>query len=395
MQIAVAPLTSDIPEFHDCQKFIDHEKRTYLGLVAVFAHQSLVPLWDSLGRLGQDRTAPSRPPPAVAAAPPAGFPRPSPPQPRPPNTLAFAEVLNYGEPYGPLGIARGYNCLFIFDTISPRAVMVPVTNDLQCTVPARFDTLLTTSGATELAVVRTKVAGYSAADYPPVARWDWDPKNNHQTMGLTCGAAWCDVGEKRFTPSTGYVSGASVGMAGRVVAIKGWYDEQELALRDAQGNLYPGKIKGTVFPHPKLDTYTLASFDNRWVPVAFAVLKGPPSEYEEKLNLRPTPPGTTSNALFVCRGSKLRCVGLWPLVMKCDVETGATIDPAKWWVRIGSGKGAAYRCVTRFVPSPTVVAALGPEYKTPGTARWRWIASDETIWEACAGGCCQAQGFGS
>ena len=56
-------------------------------------------------------------------------------------------------------------------------------------------------------------------------------------------------------------------------------------------------------------------------------------------------------------------------------------NPKTWWaVVVKPSKEVSYRCVYRTDHGTIPV---------PGTARWRWVLNDETIWVRCANGCCQ------
>lgn len=179
------------------------------------------------------------------------------------ETLPVATVYAYAQQYTSLGIEPNFNCLYLYFDNSRRlrAKMVPASH-LGPEIDACLNQFNPQSAAgKDLAVVRTTVAipGETAASlYPPVARWDWGTENR-QIMGVGCGDAWCIVGEAAasgaFSPPPGYVLGAGASAPERrVVEVKGWHDEQVLAAPDPGDpeKLRPSAFRGTVIPHPDL-----------------------------------------------------------------------------------------------------------------------------------------------
>jgi len=399
-RIAIAEFTSDIPEFHDCQKLIATDGKSYLRQpTAIFAHQRLAAQWDNLetmplssGSSGGGGTAPGTPGGVNTGA---GSGNGS-----TTNAVAIVEILNYGPDYAPLGIKTGFNCLFVARTAaSPpnkyRALMVPVGTDESCTTPARFDTLL--NHGKEL-TLRQTVPNLSPESYPPVARWDWDKANDKQFIGVMCRQAWCEVGDGNFTTSANYTGG-------RVRSVKGWYDEQRLAVTAADGeSLVPSRIMGTVFPNSHLEAFTTTQFSGNWIEVASVALSTGSDEYQTKLNFEASPATTAGNRVYLCSGmTRADCApklntplthlsasprAIWRLPTCTPPEEGEAI----WWAKIRSARTGAevYRCVDRWAV-PTDAANQG--FKVPGTARWRWLLKDETIWQACIQGCCQVKQF--
>jgi hypothetical protein len=395
-EIAVAPLISDIPEFHDCQKLIADDGNSYVSdPVAIFAHQTLLAQWDKLvGLRFPGTTVTFTPGPGgVLNFPPRGPgdpPRPVPVAVVGADAVVVAEILNYGPAYEPLGIRRGFNCLFVTLTadLKLRAAMVPVTEDSHCLTEAKFDTLPISK---ELTIKPT--AGFPLDKYPQVARWDWDTKHNAQYIGIMCGAAWCEIGQDGFEPSPTFTGNPTR-------AIKGWYDRQRLAVPGPDGTLIPSNIFGTVFPNPNLGKYSATNFRKRWAPVATVILSADSAGvYSRKLNLEESSLASP-NTIAVCYGfEKADCapttrnrlfdvpvpnLGVMPTCETRD-ESGRT-----WWAKIRAAKTGkeVYRCVSWWGVPPEAASA---GFKVPGTARWRWLLNDETIWEACIQGCCQVE----
>ncbi len=117
------------------------------------------------------------------------------------EAMAAAEIVADAD-YDPLGIERGFNCLYVFlpDHFDWHALMVP-------TGEVEQDCSEVVLNPEELQgqrlVVGTTGEGHNFThdDFPKVARWDWDSIRTQQYIGLKCGATWCEVGEEDFVPS--------------------------------------------------------------------------------------------------------------------------------------------------------------------------------------------------
>jgi hypothetical protein len=345
--IPVAGPITNIPEFHDCQRFImGTGNDTYGPLVAIFANHLL----DSLYPAQFDSTAA-------------------------PVGEAAAEIYSYDGAYDPLFIRQGFNCLYLNQTPTGwDAVISWVGSDESgCLEPPK--------NGEQLAVIPKKPMK-DGKDYPAVARWDWDPVNHRQYISIRCGEEWCEVGHAGFATSKVLSGGLpndpvpSLGTAlpnerARVVLIKGWYDEQYLA-EGASGGLKPSALRGTAYPHPMLDRMkSEADFMGGWKPVAYVLLDQNSGPYQSKLNLE-----QGLNRIFYCHGAFSDC--------QSDQPTPACPSAAdhQWWAKIvpDGSQHAEYRCVTRRT-HPN-----GDEI--PGAVRWRWDENDEKLWVRCPQGCC-------
>lgn len=329
----------------------------------------------------------------------------------PPTTssLPAAEIYTYGPGDTTLGIGPNFSCLYLYfksnGHLTAKMVQVPTLGPSQ---KACFGAVnpVTASGKT-LSVIRT--GGFKASDYPAVARWDWDPVNKHQYVGIKCGSAWCEIGapgHRPFTTSGPYSSpsGTSAAVA-RVVGIKGWYDEQFLAVPGA-GHMIPSGAKGTVIPDPKLYERRKSDFSGGWVPVAHVAVALDPAEgagsagnyYKQKFNFDPVPvqPSLTGmNTLSLCYGTRDHCNVPMPTppAVGCGPETK---PPFIWWIRrwwakveSASHDKTMYRCVTR--REHPAATSMGIQFAA--TTRWRWLANDETTWNYCeVAGCCESNG---
>ena len=368
---------TNIPEFNDCQKFVLKDpvsgRLTYgPSLLAVFASYRL----DSL-----------------EFDPPSG------------NIVAAAEVLNYSTSftYAPLGIRPYFNCLYLFGAPGRlRAKMFAVgNNETQC----QTSHPLTGIPGQELAVREIQIAGFKAGqDYPPVARWDWDASIAVQYIGLRCGAAWCEVGPGKpedpatpaFTSSSSYANTASGSAEDRVRGIKGWYDEQLLAVDSADESRLTA-LRGSVFPDTNLAALTQSTLDGHWHAVSHIALRQPETgslvkeleHYRKKFNLDPVPQGSPlkdMNHVLMCYGTISSCsvpaTATLSMMQSCGkAALAAAITNKRYWAQITSNvRPPMYRCMTPRSHGVTFI---------PATARWRWLARDETSWRWCPGGCCE------
>jgi hypothetical protein len=372
----------DVPEFHDCQRLVEKvgDRYQYTALAAVFARSTLGALVDTLGAvqvtssggLGGTTTRDS-----------AGLPVPVEVS---PATAAAAAVVYADAPYDRLGIEKGLNCLYVwrYQTGTPpvtawEARMVPKGTDLTC--PTLQRTLLPNGKDLEVKSF-TSVPGFpDADDYPDVARWDWDAEHDGQYIGIKCGAAWCEVGDKGFTPSLPMpdVEKANPKYA-RVLAIKGWHDRQMLAKREGAG-LVPSGVEGIIWPDPELGDRGNDDYED-WVPSANVVLQAPDTDdevvdtYKEKYNFE--------------RTSFSKPVRMEIRRFKQENAGDGTPKPDVWTVNVKRHRWLfLHDHKKRDLEYRSVGAGFTPNYKVPGVARWRWLTNDEGSWTRCSEGCCE------
>ena len=352
---AVGP-TINVPEFNDCQRFIVYTDtgRVYDSLYAIFASRGLDTLDTALAVLDSGHSG------KVA--------------------LVAAEVYAEGV-YRALGITSTFNCLYLYRDVRTawRAKMVPVGRaEVDCSQP--IDP--TNTQGMELRVVPEHLRGFAESDFPAVARWDLDTLHHVQYIGIKCGADWCDVGPSIFAPTNPQKGSTTVGR--RTTTIKGWYDEQPLADTAPGGYVRPSGLWGRIYPDMRLDSYRVQDFAKRWLHVADVALENrsglanPHNLYKQRFNFDITQPGGRLNAIFMCHGTNADC-GV-PLTLTCDGD-------GLWWARVveatsGDGRPPRFMCEERR-------AHNGLGIHVPGTARWRWLASDETTWKRCDNGCCE------
>ena len=366
-QLSLPGLQTDVPEFNDCQKFVALEggRARFISLFAIFARARL----DSLGL---DSLALS-----------AG------------GIVPVGEVYAFDSSYAPLGIRPGFNCLELYLAAGSglSAAMIPVgLDEAKCLTPQPVN------AGKVLAVTKLYAKNVGvAADYPPVARWDWDAKDSTQYIGIQCALAWCEIHD----PNTGFESSKSYSgeptapaAVRRVVEVKGWYDEQRLALPSGSAPLV-GDFTATFIPDPHLgddhgapDT---SRYNGQWVTVATAAVNGDPKVYKKKLNLipggiptlgppskRPPAPASTVYLCYSGTAATNPCFGSGLVPPSCKGGVAAT-----WWARIQAVDGSkAYYCVIRREHPGVVI---------PGIVRWRWTVNDDTMWIRCLDGCCEVE----
>ena len=164
-----------------------------------------------------------------------------------------------------------------------------------------------------------------------------------------------------------------------MVRVKGWYDEQRLAVSAGTDDVQPGTVWGTIYPHPALGKLnTVAPFDRGWVHAGNAVLHGWSSSYKSKLNF-----ANGTNRIYFCHGMWADCYkkGMPPTVVVPRAPKCTGPADSRWWARITSAdRDTAYRCV---------IYRRYTGVEIPGTARWRWSPTDEQTWMRCPSGCCE------
>lgn len=387
--LSVAENITGVPEFHDCQRFRVLGDKSVVGtassngvsfgsLIAIFAASYLDSLPVRVNRLRDSSS----------------------------SALSVAAALIYGVDggytHGRFRIEQEFNCLYMWrgekaDTIQWHAKIIPVGSDHSlCLKPypvAEHPEL-------DLVVIVDSPREFRKdSAYPRVARWDWDEASKQQYIGIKCGRAWCEIGDPGFTPSSPYAVG-STGAESQVERIKGWYDEQYLAVKNEAGAVVPSSVKGTIFPAPDLESRTTASYDHNWLPTAYVSLSGgTPSELaflRSRYNFDLLPAGLplkSMNTMFLCHGTRGDCEVPMPPSgpLQPSVNCGLDVWPfdgtplKHWWIKTISPAHPAtvmFSCVTR------------RDHKSetpwmPGTTRWRWLAQDETTWMLCDVGCCE------
>lgn len=367
---------ANLPEYHDCQRFVVRQPVTNVAGPREFAFGPLVAIWaaDSLG---------------------SQFGKPGVREPSMAQPVAVIYNFETQVAYEPLGIAPGFSCLYLWhDGGEPRhwsAAIVKLSGGpAACELPVNPGALPGSNLVVRPALLDPSL---KATDIPEVTRWDWDAERKQQYIGIRCADQWCEVGSRGLVPSrSAHQAGLALPTTGglalalpvptnglgntperlRVVDVKGWYDEQQLDTLDASGNPVLTDIVGTVFPHPALARYDSgpAPTTGLWVPAAFMKVS---ADYPGLVTLR-----AGINLLELCRGGATACGA--PAGLTCSAKAQ---DPADlWWGRVISEKGdtSEVRCVRRRRHEGRAIPAAA--------ARWNWNPRDATTWVACEKGCC-------
>jgi hypothetical protein len=371
----------NVPEFNDCQRFIiwdgtENELR-YDSLFAIFAKEIANSIADSLIQHQ--------------------------------GTLAFsaAAVYGYGD-YEPLGISQGANCLIMWhesgERVTWHAMMAPrdatpnkACDDQGISLLLVRSAPLSTEG-TLLSVVRQRVEPFASTwDYSGAARWGWSAQDSVQIAGIPCsgvrsGGAWCDVGPMGFgKPGTYHQRHQKSGVAKgwqRVTNIKGWHDEQLLALPGLNLDGLPrvSDILGTVIPDSQLVNRTFAD----WEEAAQVALLGPENQiryYTRRFGFTATnaEQPLDLNKIFACRGKS--CVSGQSIRGDCECPSGDQYcsDLEEWYAKVVSADRSetVYHRMCRYSMC---------DVRIPATARWRWLRGDEGAWFRCVDGCCELLG---
>lgn len=370
-RIPIAPETGEIPEFHDCQRMKVGEQ--YGPLIAIWAAQDLKSFFPPLPDGGRDDVA-----------------------------YAVAQVLDMGngpsagqgsEDYAPLAIRRGFSCVYLWRTVAPdsfaaRIVYQSTAAALNaCAGRHQLDRTILDGQPLSVQVIRDRRV--QAGAIPPVARWDQDPVGHDQYIGIRCGDAWCEIGPRDgFTSSQPAIAVPAI--AGDVQAVyekdaaypvpdsrwpemqlvKGWYDQQELEVWNASGQLEPSGVIGTIIPNPVLDVIGASSaatgprFYHRWVPSAYIHVTG--DYHGKQLQLK-----QGVSRLYLCKGYFGECQGV--TATKSDADS-------MWSKLVAPGGSVTYHSVMYDEHGGGVIPA--------GAARWRWLETDGTTWIRCDDGCC-------
>lgn len=364
---------ANLPEYHDCQRFIVPVGPRADSVRGKYTYGPLVSIWaaDSLGS-----RLPETPLKQVLATP-----------------VAVIYDADEEVGYDSLGIAPGFNCLYVWNDGKWQAAVVPLgVEPAPCDQPVELASRTLAAGKRLTVRAVPPPDGLTPKDIPEVARWDWDPKHSWQLIGIRCANAWCTMGPSDFTTPDGLravpitpsqfasvldpMPGAAnpkgtPGEQARVLAVKGWYDQQAMDLRDANGRPVWTDIVGTAIPHPALERVPESVYnDHTWVPVAYLHVSG---DYSGDIPLKQ---GLSS--MWLCNGSAAECgVGTPP-------PTCAKNYPAStglWWTRIVDPSGAAtFRCIVRRAHHGRAIPAAA--------ARWNWNELDAKTWIKCGGACC-------
>ena len=236
---------------------------------------------------------------------------------------------------------------------------------------------------------------FAESYFPPVARWEWDSAHQIQYIGIKCGDSWCSIGPAGFTRAD-WVKGTGSLAARARSEVRGWHDEQALAPAGGSATA-PTSIRGTVVPTEDLGQLDTPGEFASWHLVARVFLSDNSPDYRRKYGFAKAAVGDSGNRLYLCSGKQGDCPGPRPASLagtpSCIAADSAQAASSshsveRWYAKIEPADGGPpeFHCVTRRDHTPLFQSL---QKELPGTARWRWVATDETIWVRCMFGCCQ------
>jgi hypothetical protein len=340
VMIDLVDAATNIPEFNDCQALV--AGHTYGPVVAIFAQQTA---WPKV--------------------------------PAPDRWYLVAVIYNFGtstDPsasYRPLLIKPGYSCLYLplANSGTIAAYLQYNEQDLSCQ-----PSIAKPKSSNLAASIRDKLVQTDAV--PHAARWDWDQVDSVQYMGVACGNQWCEVGRRGFhsaaDPSTDWVSSVPGLEASAAHRIRGYFDEQELAVPNPGGDsltrpLLLSGVRATFFAAPDSGTSTAGRFDRlQYVGTMMVTAEHP--KYQARFGLVPGEP----THIYLKR--------------KLD-QTGRPL-------RLNPDRTEQYEAI--FVTGRNRIVfqikrRAHDKMDIPPIVRWRWIWTDETTWIRCLEGCCSTQ----
>jgi hypothetical protein len=266
--------------------------------------------------------------------------------------------------YENLHLQVGVNCVWLAHNPNAtdgrwKGYVGPATADTLCD----RDTPLT--NPSWLKVQRRVEPRYTGAkDYAPVARFsEAESPGGQALLGVKCLDAWCEIGPQGFVPHPSVMPnelerypGTSIAEDRKESKIKGWFDEQRLAVM--KNGEYEPNVRARITPLPGLEKLTPGDFAT-WKPVAAIFLFGNPSP-ETKYYAWGLRDGDNTLEIRLTGGT-------WEAQLAAKGER-----PAKLW-----------KLVQRY-----------PHYDeaVPATARFRWAQNDDGFWIPCAQGCCEVEG---
>ena len=225
-----------------------------------------------------------------------------------------------------------------------------------------------------LRVVRVRpVPTAGPRNVPAVARWHEgrQGKRSRMNFGIKCVDFWCIALNSQ---------GDTVGLPHKAMhaAVRewqthGWHDVQRLAVMDGP-RAVPGHTKATIVPVPNLARYTAKQdFDTGWVRVATVVVHGSLSGRMEKYGRPPTPGGS----------------GYWGFMQGENyIYLRTTTDrsyPSGWKAEVrNSHSDTSHELLVMERDDHSTM-----RHRLPGTARFRWLDTDDGDWIECDNGCCK------
>jgi hypothetical protein len=299
-----------------------------------------------------------------------------------PGTLAALVVVDpqptetIPKSYARLQLQPGVNCVWLY--VDPPAAGTNIPNYLahlhytaRVSHPAT-DTPCdrTVAMAAPLSVVAVRSNRFSHdADVPAVARFDTDA-SGVPIMSFKCLNRFCEVGVStesdvrtpdRLTRRDQTRAEWDPAAGGdRKVIVKGWHDEQALAVRDQNLVWRSSEVRALIRPNPKAADYDAADFHDQWRTVGAIEINNsvPAANKYHDWGLR--------------KGNNV-------VQFKYDTPS------AQWKVQIKTDSATV-------VPWKFIERTVHYDVTVPQVARFRWTAGDDGIWAPCGNACCKASG---
>lgn len=305
----------------------------------------------------------------------------------------IANLYNWGGPggtdlsYEPLGIPRGFSCLWLHaeGAFGPAVRMMAAIDSTAChqTDDGSLRTGPDWQVHREFAIQVSIHEDGLDAPYPATARWGWSDAADQHYIGVKCGPAWCSIGVEGFLPVDPQLLEGDYEHS-----IPGYYDEQHLAVEDANGMLVPGPL-GRIYPTGQhvnavldglvhstadADAEQANPFRSGFIAARMRVHRhsdGSFGGYDQKFFME-VDEDTAHVGIFIrIRPPQTETSGLGPII---QFDTMATFV---------SSDGGTERAALRHLHNR--------QHSATGTVRWRWHDHDETAWVSCEEGCCDVQ----
>jgi hypothetical protein len=282
--------------------------------------------------------------------------------------IVNVESGNIPSTYGRLGLGTGYNCMYIQHTHWPSpSLSLKSSWDIAM---GPIDATGFCSGGIAKVLARRSEQPLDPADSYPVAARFMEAPNLEPTLGVRCGNVWCIAGAKGggdvLPPAFSGLSG--IGSSSRW-AVKGWFDDQTLAINSGSG-LAPF-MRLAVVPNDNLGTYDVAHFvSGGWTEVATIIV--PKGASLGKY-------GTSGHGFGLAEGKNT-------LFIHADDKGGGVYVWSGRIVNASFPAGHVYGKEVHWEDHRSVGIPID------GTARWHWSETDEELWVRCDVGCCLVYG---
>ena len=259
--------------------------------------------------------------------------------------------------YRRLHLQNGMNCVYLYlpdanPATQYRAYVTRADANLSCRPPVL--------PLQPLSVVAVHNDTFNNSDdYPPVARFDVD-QQGRPVLAFKCLDAFCEIGATPATVRTPSGLPANAQSLPRQLVIKGWHDEQNLAVRGTDNIWRPSNLNGTITPEDNAAQLDAKDFDQTWHHVANLTIRG-----------------AVTGTKYAGWGLSVGVNEIWltheSTGWKAQIRgPGSTSDMWRTWTNV-------QRMVHR-------------DFGVPATARFRWTAGDDGIWIPCGNACCRADG---